>query len=259
MNELPYNDIDTRILEYLEGQLPPNQEAALLEEIRQDPVLQNRLEQFRQLYKVMASSQEPSVPSGLADGFNQMLENEMRESPGLSTGRSIIAWRTAAVLLLLAALSVGTLWFRQHQVHEQELAQIRSEMEKTRAIILSMIGDQQSPSQRMQGVQVAMKQDPSDLELKQVLLHTLNEDPNSNVRLAALEALGKLHQNQGIAEELVKSLPLQKDPVVQIALIRLLVQWKEKEVKPALEEIIRSQETIRPVKDEAYSGLLKLS
>ena len=87
----------------------------------------------------------------------------------------------------------------------------------------------------------------------------MEEDPNTNVRLTALEALGKFYQQEHVRRALVTSLTTQKDPVVQIALIRLLVQMKEKQIVNDLEKITRDGQVMKAVKDEAYSGILKLS
>ena len=64
----------------------------------------------------------------------------------------------------------------------------------------------------------------------------------SSVRKALINALGK-----------------QKDPMVQIALIQLLVQMKEKGVVNDLKKIVDDAGSMKAVKDEAYSGLMKLS
>ena len=87
----------------------------------------------------------------------------------------------------------------------------------------------------------------------------MNEDPNTNVRLAALDALSKFHQQEYVRTALINSLAKQKDPVVQISLIRLMVEMKEKSVIKELNRITKDKEMIKAVKDEAYSGLLKLS
>ena len=87
----------------------------------------------------------------------------------------------------------------------------------------------------------------------------MNEDPNSNVRLAAMEALGKFSNEVRVRNALIQSLSTQKDPVVQIALIQLLVKMKEKSVVGQLEQMTKDATTMKAVKDEAYSGILKLS
>ena len=87
----------------------------------------------------------------------------------------------------------------------------------------------------------------------------MNEDPNTNVRMAALEALGKFHNQPHVRKALVASLNTQKDPVVQIALIRLMVEMKEKDITKELERISTDEETLQAVKDEAQAGILRLS
>ncbi len=79
------------------------------------------------------------------------------------------------------------------------------------------------------------------------------------MRLAALDALGKFYQQAHVRKSLITSLSVQKDPVVQIALIRLLVQMKEKQIVNELEKITRDGQVMKAVKDEAHSGILKLS
>jgi hypothetical protein len=79
------------------------------------------------------------------------------------------------------------------------------------------------------------------------------------VRMAALDALSKFHEEPNVRKELVHSLSVQKDPVVQIALIQLLVTIKEKSVVRDLERMTKDKNMMKAVKDEAYSGIMKLS
>ena len=99
----------------------------------------------------------------------------------------------------------------------------------------------------------------ADDQIVLALTKTMNEDPNTNVRLVALEALGKFHQQDYIRKALIASLATQKDPIVQIALIRLMVQIKEKEAMKELQRITNDEESLPAVKDEAHAGILKLS
>lgn len=61
-------------------------------------------------------------------------------------------------------------------------------------MMVAMIDNQQSASQRMVGVSVAYELKTADDQIVNVLVRTMNEDPNTNVRLAALEALGKFNE-----------------------------------------------------------------
>jgi hypothetical protein len=79
------------------------------------------------------------------------------------------------------------------------------------------------------------------------------------VRLAALEALSNFVHEKDVRSSLITSLSNQKDPVVQIALIQLLVKMKEKGVVDDLKKIVEDEGTMQAVKDEAYSGIMRLS
>ena len=124
---------------------------------------------------------------------------------------------------------------------------------------MGLLDNEFSPSQRMQGVSVAYEINKPDDEIVRVLVSTLNNDPNTNVRLAALDALSQFSTEKGVRKSLIESLSTQKDPVVQIALIQLMVKMKEKGVVKQLERITKDAKTMKAVRDEAYSGIFKLS
>jgi HEAT repeat protein len=111
----------------------------------------------------------------------------------------------------------------------------------------------------VQGATIAYTIGKADDEVVNALAKALNEDRNTNVRLAALEALAKFYQEENVRQLLIKSLSIQNDEVVQIALIQVLVQMKEKGIVKELEKITRDTEVLKAVKDEAFTGILKLS
>ncbi|GAA4369341.1 hypothetical protein GCM10023185_42900 [Hymenobacter saemangeumensis] len=92
----------------------------------------------------------------------------------------------------------------------------------------------------------------------QVLINTLNFDPNANVRLAACEALFQLRADPRVAEAFVHSLPIQTDPNVQITLIELLVALRDPRAVRSLERLSRRQDALPVVRDQAKAGLGKL-
>jgi HEAT repeat protein len=104
-----------------------------------------------------------------------------------------------------------------------------------------------------------MEMEKPDDEIVKALVKTMNEDGNTNVRLAALDALSHFQNDPQVRRALVSALAKQKDPVVQIALIQLMVKLKEKGAVEDLKKIADDDKSIDAVKDEAYSGLLKLS
>ena len=87
----------------------------------------------------------------------------------------------------------------------------------------------------------------------------MNDDESVNVRLAAVQALAKFSDEPGVTAALIHALEHQKEPLVQIALINLMVELKEKEAIEELEQIITDEESIETVKNEAHMALFKLS
>ena len=92
----------------------------------------------------------------------------------------------------------------------------------------------------------------------QTLIHTLDADPNPNVRLAACEALFRLRADPRVGPALVEALPLQTDPNVQITLIEMLVQLREKRAVPQLQQLSQQPEALPAVRQQAASGLGQL-
>ncbi|MEQ9415520.1 MAG: HEAT repeat domain-containing protein, partial [Cyclobacteriaceae bacterium] len=172
--------------------------------------------------------------------------------------RPVIYRAAAGIALVLLGLA-GGYWLNKTGQQERELAALRKEMEATKQTMMAMLGNDQSASQRMQGVSVALTISSPDSDVVIALEKTMMSDPNTNVRLAALEALSKFVQEASIRKILTESLSKQDDPMVQIALIQLLVNLKERGVVNDLEKIIENDKSIDAVKDEAYTGIIKLS
>ena len=92
----------------------------------------------------------------------------------------------------------------------------------------------------------------------QVLINTLNFDPNPNVRLAACEALYRLRTDPRVREALVHSLPIQTDPNVQITLIDMVVAMRVRRAVPQLERLAQRPDALPVVRAQAEAGIGKL-
>jgi len=252
---------ESRIIDYLDGKGSPEERMKLEQELSQDAEA-NKL--FQQLQEVMLAMDKVSVlepSSQLKMEFDKALQQEIavQKKTTKTVFFSPIVYRVAAgFLLVMAGLVIGY-EINKNQERERELVELKQQVEENRQLMLAMLDNQQSASQRMVGVSVAYELETADDQIVQVLVKTLNEDTNSNVRLAALEALGKFSNEEVVRQSLIKSLTTQKDPVVQIALIQLLVKMKEKGVLNQLEKITKDASTMKAVKDEAHKGILKLS
>jgi HEAT repeat protein len=97
-----------------------------------------------------------------------------------------------------------------------------------------------------------------DYKTLAALVSTLNSDPSPNVRLAAVEALYLFRNQPGVKESLVESLAAQSSPLVQVALIDLLVEIREQRASEALKTLIKNEKLDPDVKKLAEQGIKQL-
>jgi hypothetical protein len=252
--------LEGMLIDYIDGTLSESDRAKVEQELANNADAYRLYEQLREVIVAMDKSKKLEPRSGMKASFEQALREEMSKQKEGKTilFRPAIYRAAAAILLVITGVAIGN-WISKNQQREQQIAALEKEVLETKRMMLMMIDNQQSASQRIQGANVALRITKADDEVVSALVKTMNEDPNTNVRLAALEALSKFHEQPHVRKALIESLARQKDPVVQIALIQLMVQMKEKDAVKGLENIIEDSETMKAVKDEAYTGLLKLS
>lgn len=252
--------LESQIIDYIDGKLGESERAALERHLATDKAAYALYEQFRELLGVMGRASQLEPSSKLRMSFEAALAEEIRNQ---SRGRQVfftpVFYRAAAAIALVATGLAGGYWYSQNQLQQQAIANLEKEVAETKQLMQAMLGNESSASQRLQGVSVALTIEKVDNDVVNALVKAMNEDPNSNVRLAAMDALGKFENDSNVRKALISSLSTQKDPVVQIALIQLLVRLKEKRVIKDLERMVEDEQNLEAVKDEAYTGILKLS
>ena len=168
------------------------------------------------------------------------------------------AWQTALALGLLIAGLVGGRMLTRPAPTSPEIAQLQGQVESLRqTIALSMLQDQSS-SERIRGVSYGSQVQKPDRQIDQALLYAVNHDPNVNVRLSAVDALEKWAHNPDIQRALVDALPLQDSPLVEIALIDVLVEVNDKGALPVLHQIADKAQTDDAVRQRATAAIQKL-
>ena len=124
-------------------------------------------------------------------------------------------------------------------------------------ILDEQLNDSTSSSTRLAAVLAIKRNDLISYELLDRLAITLQQDGNSNVRMAALSILEKYQQDAHVSNLLVKALHQQNDPMVQLSLVNLLGKMDNVKIDERLYALVNDPSTIDAVKDEAYHILLK--
>jgi anti-sigma factor RsiW len=164
------------------------------------------------------------------------------------------AWSAA---LLVAGLGAGQ-WLGQRDRGRADLAGLQDEVHHMRQLVTLSLLEQQSASERLRGVDYSSRVDQSDAPVLAALLHAVNQDPNVNVRLAAVDALRKFAGNPSVKGSLDQSLVKQDSPLVQLALIDFIVDERDKAALPSLAALERSPTADKNVKEKALWGLSQL-
>ncbi|RYG03007.1 MAG: HEAT repeat domain-containing protein [Chitinophagaceae bacterium] len=92
--------------------------------------------------------------------------------------------------------------------------------------------------------------------MKTELCRTFSEDENDNVRLAALEVLSKFSTDNYIQEHLVASLSKQRDPMVQLELVKIVGNNSNPETTEKLIAMANNPFTVDAVKEQVHYALL---
>jgi hypothetical protein len=164
------------------------------------------------------------------------------------------AWSAA---LLVVGIAAGE-WLSSRDRGPADLARLQDEVHNMRQLVTLSLLEQESASERLRGVDYAYHVEQSDTQVRTALLHAVNHDPSVNVRLAAVDALRRFAGNPGVRTSLAQSLAKQDSPLVQIALIDLIVDVRDKTAASSLAELERSPAANKDVRDRAVWGLSQL-
>jgi len=172
------------------------------------------------------------------------------------------AWQVAFATVVLGAGLAGGRYLLPHgaaaPTGNPELAQLRGQVETLRQMVALSLLQEQSPSARLRGVTYSYQMTQPDRDVAQALLHAVNQDSNVNVRLSAVDALAKFAADPEIRRALADSLAVQDSPLVQIALIDLLVQLHAREGAPVILKLSQDKDANEAVRQRAVSALEKL-
>ncbi len=164
---------------------------------------------------------------------------------------------SSLLVLLLVGIIIGSAvksgedFMKPDPVQTLESDQIRKQA------VLSLLKEDSS-SNRLLGVNWTSKIIKPDNTTLNALLNTLNFDPNVNVRLSVVDALFLFRNNELVKEGLLKSILNQESPLVQLAIINLLTDIRERRAIKALKNLINNRRLNPAVVKQAKLSLHKI-
>ncbi|MBG8553866.1 HEAT repeat domain-containing protein [Hymenobacter guriensis] len=270
-------EVQQELMSWLAGELPETDKQTLAAHLAQCPDCQHELEGVQQLWTAMGNLPVPAPSEELRPNFYAMLaefkaEEQQRQRWSMAglLERLRQWWQPAfaqrlaySLVLVLAGLGIGY-GLRGHETSagaEEPLAQVSTESPASTARQVGLISRLNNPSavQRLQAVSEAEQVAPTNERVLAALLSTLNQDPNVNVRLATLDALGSMADDPTVRQGLVRSLTYQESPLVQSALADLMVQLQERRSVRPLRKLLQQDNLNEQVKTKIEQSIQSLS
>ncbi|HEY2383270.1 MAG TPA: HEAT repeat domain-containing protein [Terriglobia bacterium] len=216
------------------------------------------LDELKSLWMQLENAPATEPTAELQARFDVMLAayEEGLRRPVHNWRRPVLEFAAAAALLVIG-IGVG---YRMHTppARNPELAELQSELHQTRQMVALSLMQEQSATDRLKGVGWSYRLQEPGADVLQALLDTLMHDSNVNVRLATVDALRQFGNQPVVRRGIVDAMTRQEAPMVQIALIDLAVDLKEKESVGSLQQLTQDHNIDPAVRDRAEKGLEQL-
>ena len=255
------------IPDYLEGNLTKEAHEKVKAYVAESEVCQKELKEYQELLK--AFKEEPLVqPSNtLEEHFLKVLEEEKQQTVkvvSLATdaksrnGNWINGlFKIAASIALLVTAFYSGRYFKSQEA-EAEIAKIEQEQIQLKQTTMMSLLENQSASKRIQAVSYIDGIKSPNNAVVQAIADRMLHDENTNVRLAAVEALTRFGSSKLVKLAFVEALGIEKDPSVQIAIIQNLVKLQEKGAVAPMKKLLEQEDTQPFVKDEINQVLSEI-
>jgi anti-sigma factor RsiW len=226
---------------------------ALLPEEQPSPAMESRFKAMLESYqegrweKTSLAAENRRIPVPMLWGLGNW-----RQLPAAG-----IVW---ACLFLVCGYFIGKHADRGTDAAAQaQINEMRQELGATRQMVALSMLQQQSASQRLEGVSWSTRLPEPDPKVMSALLHTVRFDNSVDVRLAALDALGRYADRPEVRRELVDVLQTTQSPMVQVALIDLLVDLHDKSAVPQFKKFQQDPHVNPTVKKRVDWGIQQLN
>jgi len=244
-------EITNKLSLYLEGSLSKEDKIEVENQLKNSKALRNELAEMKSFLSILENDTIETPSANLKLNFDKMLAQEIEANqPKVIQLKPKTDWKTylrvaASVLIVFSAFLLG-----KYQSNS-------SSIENQTAQVLTLLEDN-SASQRILAVSNSEKFSTKDTKIIKALIDRLFFDKNTNVRLAAAEALSKFSSEIIVRDALIKSLESDKNTSVQIEVISILSKIQEKRAIKPMEKMLENEETPQYVKQQIKLNLSTL-
>ncbi len=210
------------------------------------------LKEMESLYQKTGDIPAPEPGKGMRSSFYNMLEEEKarqhssipdRVNRFFESAAERIVWKRVAIacVVFLIGILIGNL-LTPFKNYNQQINQLGREVNQMRQTVALNLMDDSSPVDRLKAVNISMKISSDNHRVIDALLKTLNNDPNINVRLAAVEALVRHGNNSAARRGLIRSIDKQQSPLVQVALADAMLSLQDGHSVKAFKKLLQEDD-----------------
>jgi len=258
-----HEEIMELLPDYLEGTVEEVQREEIAAHISTCSKCQHEIERYNDLFQSFNSEAQEAPSQILKDSFYKMLEIEKQEVASETlekpSANRAFPWMSnlvkiaASIALLFGAFTLGK--YQQSQVSNVELALLKNTNISIKQMAMLSLMENESASKRIQGVNYVDEFDQPDAAIVDALVDRMRNDDNINVRLTAVEALFRFSNSEKVKDAFIDALKTEKDPAIQMSVIRMLVQIQEKKAVEPMQELMQAQDTQSFVKEHIKNVL----
>ncbi len=271
------NELEVLLADFLQGGLSAEQRPLVEAHLKECANCQADAELWRRMGEMPVEQPSPMLRQrfdAMMDAFEQGQWEQMQRRTNLQPASAPrfggffslpFAQAAAALVLVLGGFMAGLYMDRNNaggremDAMRAELTSTRSELRGTRQLVALSMMQQQSASDRLQGVSYSTRIEKADPEVLNALLHTLRYDNSVDVRMAALDALRRYNDQPIVRTGVLDSLKTQQSPLVQIALVDYMVELKDRKAVENLKDFEKDPNLNPVVKQRVQWGITQLT
>jgi len=263
------DELEARFTEILFQGGEPMDDADIRDAVSADPELGRSLDEFRGFIDKFDDMQWPQLDErknidymtqAFEEGFHQgrtfAAHKATRSQPGV-LGRF---WQMAgvAVAAVFVGLFAGT-FVGNGMNSNGEINQLRTDIQGLNETVALSLLENHSPSQRLRGIQWSQQiNEPGDRLITE-LSQTLRDDDNVNVRLAAVDAMGRFSGLPQVRSALYETVLEESHPLVQVHLIDVMLITRSSDTPLVIEQLLEDPELTEVVRVKANAALAEMS
>ncbi|MFT6370725.1 MAG: hypothetical protein ACJAWH_001809 [Maribacter sp.] len=259
--------VTNSLTEYLDGLLDQEECAAIASHLKECSTCKQELEHLKALFGAFEQEEVLAPSKRVRENFLVALKTEQtsKVAPTLENDIKVLPKKSGVRILLKIAAGIALLFGafmlgrnqNERQANQSLSSQEYKLLEIQQTAMISLMGNQ-SPSKRIQGVNLITKFENPDEEIINALVNRLLLDENMNVRLTAVEALAMFAKSETVKSAFIKVLATEKDPSLQIAIIHNLVRIQAQNTAKPMKYLLEQEDTQPFVKEEINRVLAEI-